>query len=235
MAKIDATLRTLRARTHSILREEVISGRFQPGERINEVEIAAEIGISRGTLREALRNLEQEGLLVAVPHRGTFMRTLSATEANDLSEVRLSLEVTAAIRLARSMTQSKQEMLAERLKGLEQAQQMSLPFVERLRADHYFHEMICEAAGNTVLLRTWRSIIGSITAMVLNVGEEPMRSLQEPEPHRELLDVILGGDEDDIRRTFTRHFETGQRVVEVALAGRPGPNGPIISQLAMPA
>jgi DNA-binding GntR family transcriptional regulator len=210
----------LRTRVLSIVREDIISGRFQPGERINEVEVAAAIGVSRGTLREALRNLEQEGLLVAVPHRGTFMRTLSPEEANDLSEVRLSLEVTAATRIARDLTEDKLALLEERFAALDHASRSVLPFPDRLRADLAFHESICIAAGNTALLRTWRSIIGSITAMVINVGEEPMKSLQDPEPHRELLAAILGRDESNIRSTFARHFEAGQRVVAATLAAR---------------
>jgi DNA-binding GntR family transcriptional regulator len=220
MAKIDDSLRTLRAQTHKILRDEVTAGRFEPGQRINEVEIAQELGVSRGTLREALRNLEQEGLLVGVAHRGTFMRTLSPEEAIDLCEVRLSLELSAACRLAKVMTEEKLELIEERLRALERAYREPLPFVERLRADHSFHEVICEASGNVVLLHTWRSIIGSITAMVLNVGESPMKSLQDPDSHRPLLDAIVSGDEVLIRDTFTLHFEAGELVVEAALRRR---------------
>jgi DNA-binding GntR family transcriptional regulator len=82
--KIEASRRTLRTQVHAILRNELLTGRFAPGERVNEVQVAAEIGISRGTLREAMRNLEQEGLFVSIPHRGTFVRRFTVQEADEL-------------------------------------------------------------------------------------------------------------------------------------------------------
>ena len=94
--------RTLRARAHDILRAELLAGRLTPGQRVNEVQVAAEIGISRGTLREAIRKLEQEGMFISIPHRGTFVRKFTPQEAEELQEVRLSLETTAALRVARS-------------------------------------------------------------------------------------------------------------------------------------
>src|SRR5688500_13308174 len=91
---------TLRAHAEAVLRETLVSGVLVPGERINEVEFAAALGMSRGIVREALRSLEQEGLLTAVPRRGVFVRELTADEARDISTVRLALEVTAARQIA---------------------------------------------------------------------------------------------------------------------------------------
>ena len=113
--------RTLRAQALAILREQILSGAIAPGQRINEVQLAAEIGVSRGTLREAIRTLEQDGLLVSVPHKGSHLRRFTAREADELQEVRLSLEVTAAIRVARNWNRAVESALQARLEALSDA------------------------------------------------------------------------------------------------------------------
>ncbi len=218
MMKIDASTRTLRAQALSIIRDELISGRLQPGHKVNEAQMARGIGISRGTLREALRNLEQEGMLVSVPHRGTFVRRFTSQEAAELQEVRLSLEVTAACRVAANWSVETESVLEDRLHALSRAYFAPLPFPDRLRADLRFHEAICESCGNRTLLEVWRSLIGNITVMVLNVGAERMTQLQDPSLHQPLIDAISSGDETRIREIFALHFEAGQQVVASAFA-----------------
>lgn len=213
---IEDSRRTLRAQAHSILRDQLISGRLEPGQKINEAQIAGDMGISRGTLREAIRNLEQEGLLVSVPHKGTYVRRFTAVEAAELQEVRLSLEVTAAHRLAGIWTTTVEAYLEERLAVLSHAFHAPLPFPERVRADLGLHEAICESCGNGTLLDMWRSLIGNLTVMVLNVGPARMTQLQDPEAHRPLLDAIAAGDAQLIRSVFSQHFADGQRVVAAA-------------------
>jgi DNA-binding GntR family transcriptional regulator len=215
--RIEKSRRTLRAQALSIIRDELISGRLRPGQKLNEVQIAREIGISRGTLREAIRNLEQEGMLVSIPHRGTFVRRFTVRQAAELQEVRLSLEVTAACRVAGRWSTDVEEFLNGRLRTLEVAYRTPLPFADRLRADLGFHGAICEACENETLLEVWRSLIGNITVMVLNVGAERMTPLQDPDAHRPLVDAIAGGDEQTIREVFATHFAAGQAVVDAAV------------------
>jgi DNA-binding GntR family transcriptional regulator len=218
--KIEASRRTLRTQVHAILRNELLTGRFAPGERVNEVQVAAEIGISRGTLREAMRNLEQEGLFVSIPHRGTFVRRFTVQEADELQEVRAALEMTAAIRVAQHWNSPVREHLQERLNGLRSAYEAPLPFPERVKADLAFHEAICELSGNETLLDLWRSLIGNITVMVLNVGPERMTALQDPAEHQRLFDAIASRDEGRIREVFADVFEDGRREVAAAVAER---------------
>src|SRR5581483_3800257 len=212
---------TLRLHAHAMLRDEIVSGRLRPGDKINEVHISAAMGVSRGTLREAIRVLEQEGLLRSVPHRGTYVRWIDAREARELQEVRLALEMTAAVHDARIWSSDVERFLLDRYRSLEETYYGSSTFLERARADLAFHEAFVEATGNRILLRTWRSLIGSITVMVLSVGEADMTQLQDPSAHRALLDAVASRDAEEIRRTCTSHFEHGQRVVERAMSRAP--------------
>jgi DNA-binding GntR family transcriptional regulator len=218
--QITETSRTLRAQALAILRAQILSGGIAPGERLNEVQLAAEIGVSRGTLREAIRTLEQDGLLVSVAHKGSHLRRFTAREAEELQETRLSLEVTAAIRVAHGWNAMIERVLEERLASLAQAVDGGRPFPDRLAADLAFHEAICECSGNRTLLAVWQSLIGHISVMVLNVGESEMTPLQDPRAHRPLIDVIASGDEAAIRDMFADHFAAGQRVVFAAINTR---------------
>lgn len=216
--RLEALPRTsLRVHAHSMLRDEIVSGRLRPGDKINEVSVSAAMGVSRGTLREAMRVLEQEGLLRSVPHRSTFVRRIEAREARELQEVRLALEITAALRDAVIWSPELERLLAERFRVLEETYYGGGSFLERARADLAFHEGFVEVAGNGILLRTWRSLVGSIIVMVLSVGEAEMTQLQDPREHRRLLDAVASRDIERIRETFTSHFEKGQRVVEHAM------------------
>lgn len=215
--QITEASRTLRAQALAIVREQILSGRIEPGQRINEVQLAAEIGVSRGTLREAIRTLEQDGLLVSVAHKGSHLRRFTAREADELQEVRLSLEVTAAIRVARNWNPAVERVLLDRLRALGDAVEGDRPFADRLAADLSFHEAVCECAGNQALLGMWRSLIGHISVMVLNVGERRMAPLQDPAAHLPLIEAIASRDEGRIRTLFSEHFAAGQRVVAAAI------------------
>jgi DNA-binding GntR family transcriptional regulator len=209
--------RTLRGRAHEILRAQLLAGGLIPGQRVNEVQVAAELGVSRGTLREAIRRLEQEGMFISIPHRGTFVRRFTPREAEELQEVRLSLETTAALRVARFWSPPIESFLEERLEALRVASETNVPFAERVAVDLAFHEAICEASGNHALLNLWRSLMGNITLLQVNVGEERMTPLQRPGDHEALLESIRSRDDAKIRSAFVRVFEEGRRVVAEAV------------------
>src|SRR6185312_12097300 len=78
------------------LRDQILSGHRAPGDRLNEVEIAAELGVSRGPLREAMQRLARDGLVVVQPHRGSYVRNLEPDEIVELYDVRIALECAAA-------------------------------------------------------------------------------------------------------------------------------------------
>src|SRR3954451_20809601 len=93
---IDRVGHTLSDKVEAVLREQIIRGERAPGDRLNEVEIAAELAVSRGPVREAMQRLARDGLVRIESHRGAFVRALDAREVRALFEVRSSLECQAA-------------------------------------------------------------------------------------------------------------------------------------------
>src|SRR5262245_8309178 len=90
---------TVADRSRAVLREMVLDGRLAPGQRLNEVELAAALGISRGPLREAIQRLASEGLLTTISHHGAYVRKIDGAELRELYEFRVAVE-THAVRLA---------------------------------------------------------------------------------------------------------------------------------------
>ncbi len=209
---------TLRAHAEGVLRESLLSGRLAPGDRVNEVVMAGAIGVSRGIIREALRGLEQEGLVVSRPHRGVFVRKLTPDEALEMSEVRMALEIVAARRIvAGGRVDAVRDALEERYAELERV--VGEPFAVRLRMDLAFHEAICEASGNGPLLQMWRSLVATVTSMLLTVGPADAALLLDPAAHRPLLEVIEAGDETLIEPVWREHFASGLTYILMRLPG----------------
>ena len=217
---IDSSLRTLRAQVARSLREQLVDGRFRPGERLDETELATRFGISRGTLREAMRNLEQEGLLVGIAHRGTFVRKLSADEVLNIYDVRSSLEARAARTAAARLTDERLSLLNSRLDAL-RASRVDGSYRDQVAADIAFHEAICSVSGNEILLNLWRSIAGQITAAMITAGPINVRPLQQEVSHQELLAVIEKGDLREIEPVFDAHFRSSANALARVIATAP--------------
>ena len=111
--KLDS-YRPLREVVSEALREAIIDGALKPGERLMEIQLADELGVSRTPIREAIRRLELEGFLIMVPRRGTYVADLSIKDINEVFEIRTALDVLAAGLAAERITEEELEKL-ERL------------------------------------------------------------------------------------------------------------------------
>jgi DNA-binding GntR family transcriptional regulator len=197
---------TLRAHAASVVREMVVAGELEPGQRVNEVELSRQLELSRGILREALSALEQEGLLESKPRRGVFIRRLTPEEASDISEVRLALEITGALRIIRGDTEPALAVIEARYEDLERL--VDEPYPMRVRADLAFHESVCSSSGNAALLRSWQALMGSYLAMLLSVRPSSA-TLLAPERHRPLVDAIRSRDAEVVDAAWHEHFAHG--------------------------
>lgn len=220
--------RSLRERCIAYLRDEIVTGRLQPGEHIKEVQLSDALGISRGTLREALRSIEHEGLLVNDGKGHMRVRTLTAKEIADVFEVRTALEVLAASKLAED---PRREEFAASLQGkLKPLRRRDLDFGERIELDIGFHALLCELTGNSTLIAAWRNLIGQIRMMIIAAGSKTAVDRMRYAEHLPIVDAIRSGDVDAVRDTITEHMsDFAQRYVADARAGQaaePSPHAP---------
>jgi len=187
------------------IERRIIAGELEPGAKLNEAELAAAMGISRGPVREAFRALEQAGLVHTEKNRGVFVRQVSLEEANEIYEVRAALEAQIG-RLAATRISAQQ---LERLRGI----------VKRMHAvgrsrdpDAYFplnlefHETLAEACGNRALATNYRRVVNELNlyrrqAIMRNVEIIPVSTKE----HEAIVAAVAQGDAALAERLLYAH------------------------------
>ncbi|HSN36535.1 MAG TPA: GntR family transcriptional regulator [Arthrobacter sp.] len=198
--------KSLREQALSALRIAITSGELEPGRHLVETELSDMLQISRGTLREALRQLEQEGLLSAGPRGRLSVRHLDAKEIRDIFAVRAALESLAARTLCElpdrvQVTAS----LRTAIEAMAAAAEGSLE--ERIESDLEFHRTMCRLTGNETLLHSWESLEGSIRMSIMFAGLERAVSNMSVDRHYDIVTAIESGDASLARQTILEHMD----------------------------
>lgn len=189
--------RTLQEQVFVALRARIVQGELLPGSRIVEGEESARFGVSRATLREALRQLEEQGLVVRDPRRVAHVRKLNPDEIVHLYQVRGALEVLAAESICALPQERRRRVIAE-LRACAQRLSDAVSAgdaYEEVAADLDFHEKLCESSGNGILLDQWRQLAALIRAMLsgghtqLSISWAKSRR-NIPNHHEEIVDAL---------------------------------------------
>lgn len=166
-------------------------GSLAPGSHLAEVRLANDLGISRGTLREALRQLQQEGLAVTDGRGRLHVRSLDARTIRDTFRVRAALESLAARTIAELSAPAKDsalKALERALDAMAAAEDESLH--ERLEADVEFHRTLCRVSGNDQLLKSWEQISGAVRMSIMFAGVDKARQNVAAARHREVIEKL---------------------------------------------
>ena len=181
---------TLRERALEALRAAVLSGQYRPGDHLSEVELATSLGVSRGTVREALRHLQQEGL-VRAGNRGMLrVNSLTPTEVRELFQVRAALEGMAVREIIAS---PRREAAVEALRAALAQLTDGDDFPARIEADLAFHLQLCRQAGNSMLVETWQHLEGRMRVAILN-GATWQAPMMARDRHAPIVDAIENAD-----------------------------------------
>jgi DNA-binding GntR family transcriptional regulator len=200
----------LRAQIHDRLRAAILSGELAPGTPMVEAEVAAQLGASRTPVREALRRLESEGLLVPRGGRGTVVRSLDRDEVVCIYEIRRSLETLAARRAARNID----EAGLQRLHAIvdEMADVVDDPSAME-RKNTAFHDEIVRIAGGERLTRMITELREeTIVYRLLSIADSARRHETLAE-HREILAALRARDEAAAERTMATHVAAAAEVL----------------------
>ena len=206
--------RTLVAQAADSIVAAVTRGLILPGDRIVEQGLADALGTSRVPVREALRLLESQGLVVSKPYKGVWLMPLTRARVDEVNEVRLALETTAA---RRAMTRVRNDGSA--LRGLRRAiDELELMATRHdgyglASADTAFHRELCSLSGNQVLCAVWETIALPMTIIIgLSTLGKSMHGIVEE--HRILLEVFARGDAADLDRAIEEHVRVQTDAVE---------------------
>jgi DNA-binding GntR family transcriptional regulator len=182
---------TLRERVLQALRAAIMSGRYRPGDHLGEVDLAGHLGVSRGTVREALRHLQQEGLVIAGARGMLRVNTLSVAEIRGLFRVRAALEGLAVAEIIASP--DRKAAVAGLRRALAELTDVD-DFATRVEADLGFHMRLCELSGNPMLVESWRHLEGRIRVTIMNREPDEAPAMMTPGRHSPIVDAIAAGD-----------------------------------------
>jgi len=188
-------------RTHSLatlaqreLERRILNGELGSGTKLNEAEVAAQLGISRGPVREAFRALEESGLVTVEKNRGVFVRQVSVEEADDIYDVRASLDETIGRRVAERATPAQLEALRASIAAMERAVATG-DTRDYYAANIGFHDSLAQFAANAKLLEIYRKLVNELSLYrrktIERGGAILPTSVRE---HRKIVDAIAARD-----------------------------------------
>lgn len=188
------------------LRQAILRGELKPGERLMEIHLAQKLGVSRTPVREAIRKLELEGLVLMIPRKGAVVAEITISDLEDVLEVRMALEELAMKHACRRITK-------EQLDGLEQ---LAAVFSESLngddvgacaQADMLFHDAIYEATGNNRLIQILNNLREQMYRYRMEYLKDRHSHAQLLKEHEEILNALKCHDEKSALEWISRHIE----------------------------
>ena len=182
---------TLRERALQSIRRAITSGQYRPGDHLGEVELASRLGISRGTVREALRHLQQEGLVRPGARGMLSVNSLTSHEIRGLYQVRSALEGLAVATIIRS---ARRDQALETLRAALAQLSSGDGLAERVEADLGFHLLLCQLADNPMLVEAWRNLEGRIRVAIMSHDAEQLPEIMAGNRHAPIVDAIEQGD-----------------------------------------
>lgn len=201
-----------RARVLDQLRDAIIRGEYQPGASLSEIALAETYGTSRTPIREAIQQLQSEGLVEVVPRVGTFVREPSRRELGELFQLKSVLEGLGAQLLAARGTVPELDLLAENLADSERA--VAAKDVDRYaRLVHEFHELIIRGADNDKLVQHYQILMNQLAyhRIVLTTLRHPGRLGNSLVEHHTVLDRIVAKDGFGAEIAMRDHVRASQR------------------------
>lgn len=202
----------LRDVVFNTLRKAILKGELKPGERLMEIALAERLGVSRTPIREAMRKLELEGLVVMIPRRGAQVANITKKDLNDVLEVRMGLENLVAEKACKRMTDEQMSKLWMAAKNFEKTISEG-NLVKLAEADVAFHEIIYEACDNKRLNQVMNNLREQIYRYrVEYLKDEETRNVLVKE-HEELYKAIKARDVAKAQAISFQHIENQRMAI----------------------
>lgn len=198
--------RPLREIVYEELRNLILTGKIKPGTRMMEIELAEDMGVSRTPIREAIRKLEKEGLVIIEPRKGAYASEVSVKDMEDILEVRANLEGLAAYLAAERMTDAEKQALGEIKEKFRQAVAEG-NMADMISIDTKFHHMIVESSRNNHLIH----MVEQLQELVLRFRYIYYKDFKRAEDmipeHKRIFEEIVNGNGANARFEAFNHID----------------------------
>lgn len=196
------------------LRRTIVEGRFSPGDRLREEQLAEALDVSRGPIRDALRELEREGLVVRRRNRGAIVASLSRADVEEVYSLRLAIEPLVCAWAAQNASEGDWLEMESVIAGYSELATTTTPH-EAADADLRFHDVIYRAAGHRRVQRLWQDLRPQVYIFLLArkyVATREFRDIMIAK-HELILAALKARDAEAARRTVIQHVEASYRRV----------------------
>jgi len=219
MGKIfEAEIRsTLPGQVAAQIREAIKTGKLKPGDRLIETDLAGEMNVGRNAVREAIRYVEKEGLVITVPFKGAQVAVFNKKDLKDIYDVREALETLALKTLALNIDAEKIETLAAVIREMKAVSKKN-DLQAIIDADLKFHRTICELSGNRTLTEAWLNLSNRLRAFI--TSGETLYGQDTPAvtlgTHYPVFDAIKAGDFELAVQTLKKILERGYKMASAS-------------------
>ena len=197
---------SLRGRVFQSIREDILSGRYEQNTELKEAAIGAELGVSRTPVREALRQLELEGLVTIIPNRGAYVNMITAKDVQDIYVIRSMLEGLCARWATQSITDEQLDSMEETL-CLSEYHTSKKNYEKLYELDSLFHEQLYEAGGSRILnhiLSDFHDYVKMVRKATISTSSRSVTSMEE---HRAIFEAIKEKDPDKAEALAKEHVK----------------------------
>ncbi len=192
------------------IREAIVNGQLNPGERLMEQQLAEDLGVSRTPIREAIRKLELEGFVLMLPRKGAYVADISIRDIAEVFEVRSAMEALAAGLAAQRITEEGLELLERNLVGYKEAGDELEQIIEN---DTGFHEIIYNASRNNKLILILNNIRDQIQRYRTASLAHPGRYIKTLDEHKGIVEAISARNVELAQRLAKEHIENAENII----------------------
>ena len=213
------TNRVLSDQVANLLREAIVHGRMLPGQHIVERDIADAMRLSRGPVRDALRTLENEGLVVHYPHRGTFVTGMAMRDAEEIYSLREPLEMLAMDYIIRYATDEQLDELDAIVDQMAAILVSGYTQTEATELDMQFHDVLYQLSVHTRLQAAWAALRGQVSLLIMThrrLDPEDFRT-RGVEAHRQLVACLRQRDVQASHAVIRNHLASSFGTVAAAI------------------
>lgn len=196
---------SLRGRVFHKLREDILSGRYQEHEELREVAISEEMGVSRTPVREALRQLELEGLIQIIPNKGAYVTGITMKDVKDIYMIRSLLEGLCARWATVNISKEQMEEMEENV-YLARFHAEKGHYEQLAQLDNRFHEILYEACDSKILEHQLKDFHEYVLRVRKKTLANVNRGLKSNEEHSRIMEAIKAGDADKAEELANRHI-----------------------------
>lgn len=202
----------LRDVVFNTLRQEILTGKMKPGERLMEIHLANKLGVSRTPIREAIRKLELEGLVIMIPRKGAEVAQISWKSLKDVLEVRRALDVLAIELACERMTQEEQESLCRACENFEEATKTK-DTTKIAEADVAFHDMIVASTGNKRLVQLVNNLSEQMYRYRFEYIKDSNQHQMLVQEHKEMYQHIQNADKVAAASVVRKHIDNQEEAI----------------------